>query len=123
MYGTNQIPNATNSSLTLTNLQFTNAGSYSVIVTNSFGSITSNPANLSIDLAGVSIALYPGVKIDGAVGLTYGIQYSSNLSNTNGWIGLTNLTFSQPTQIWYDSVPASLYQRFYRVLQGPIPIP
>jgi hypothetical protein len=122
-FGTNQIPNATNSALVLTNLQFTNAGSYSVVVTNDSGSITSNPANLTVDTADVAIALYPGLKIDGVVGLTYGIQYSTNLTNTNGWIGVTNLTFTQPTEIWYDAVPATLAERFYRVLPGPIPIP
>ena len=110
--------------LVLPNLQFTNAGAYTAIVFDSASNtVTSNPANLTINPAGVGIALYPGVKIDGVVGLIYGIQSSTNLANPNGWIGLTNLTFTQPTEIWYDSIPASLTQRFYRVLQGPIPIP
>src|ERR1039457_7594204 len=100
------------------------AAGYTVVVSNPSGSVTSAPpANLTINPAGVAIALYPGVKIDGVVGLTYGIQYSTDLANTNGWIGVTNLTFTQPTEIWYDSIPASMAQRFYRVLQGPIPIP
>jgi len=30
--------------------------------------------------AGVSLALYAGITIDGVVGLTCGIQYSTNLS-------------------------------------------
>ena len=110
--------------LVLTNLQSSDAGAYTVIVTNFYGSITSSPpANLIVDTAPVSIALYPGVKIDGVVGLVYGIQTSTNLANTNAWIGVTNLTFTVPTEIWYDSVPASLSTKFYRVLQGPIPIP
>ena len=114
----------TNSLLVLTNLQFTNAGAYTAIVLDSaFNSITSNPAILTVNPAGVAIALYPGVRIDGVVGLTYGIQFTTNLADTNSWLGLTNLTFSAATEIWYDSVPASLSQRFYRVLPGPIPIP
>ena len=118
------ISGATNQTLTLTNLQNSFAAGYTVVVSNSYGSVTSSPpANLVINPAGVAIALYPGVKIDGVVGYTYGIQYSANLADTNSWIGLTNLTFTQPTEIWYDSIPASLAQRFYRVLQGPIPIP
>ena len=118
------ITGATNQTLTLTNLQNSFAAGYTVVVSNPYGSVTSAPpANLTINPAGVAIALYPGVKIDGVVGLTYGIQSSSNLANTNGWIGVTNLTFTQPTEIWYDAIPASLAQRFYRVLQGPIPIP
>ena len=118
------ITGATNQTLTLTNLQNSFAAGYTVIVSNSYGSVTSAPpANLTINPAGVAIALYPGVKIDGVVGLTYGIQSSTNLANPNSWIGVTNLTFTQPTEIWYDAIPASLAQRFYRVLQGPIPIP
>ena len=118
------ISGATNQTLTLTNLQNSFATGYTVVVSNPYGSVTSAPpANLTIGAAPVVIALYPGVKIDGVVGLTYGIQYSTNMANTNGWIGLTNLTFTVPTEIWYDAIPASLAQRFYRVMQGPIPIP
>jgi len=118
------VSGATNALLILPNLQFTNAGAYTAIVFDSASnSVTSNPANLTINPAGVGIALYPGVKIDGVVGLIYGIQSSTNLADTNSWIGVTNLTFTVPTEIWYDSIPASLAQRFYRVLQGPIPIP
>ena len=42
------IPGATNSSLNLTNIQFTNAGSYSVVVTNFSGSVTSRVAVLRL---------------------------------------------------------------------------
>ncbi len=81
------------------------------------------PVVQTTNLISVTIALYPGVKIDGVVGLTYGIQYSTNLADTNSWIGVTNLTFTVPMEIWYDSVPASYPSKFFRVLQGPIPIP
>ena len=115
---------ATNQTLLLTNLQNSFAAAYTVVVTNLYGSVTSSPpANLTIEPAGVALFLYPGVQIGGVVGQTYGIQYSTNLANTNGWIGLTNLIFTIPTEVWYDSIPASLSQRFYRVLPGPIPIP
>ena len=40
--------NATNSTLSLTNLQIANAGYYAIIVTNSFGSITSSPVSLLV---------------------------------------------------------------------------
>ncbi len=41
-------PNATNTSLSLTNIQLTNAGTYSVIITNSSGSVTSSFAQLTV---------------------------------------------------------------------------
>jgi hypothetical protein len=42
------LPGKTNSSLALTNVQPANAGSYLVIISNAFGSITSSPALLSV---------------------------------------------------------------------------
>jgi uncharacterized protein YdaL len=45
---TNVVGGATNSTLTLTNVQGTNAGNYSVIITNSFGSATSAPVALTV---------------------------------------------------------------------------
>jgi hypothetical protein len=117
------IQGATGSSLVLTNLQLTNAGNYSVVISNSYGSITSSNAYLTINPAGVSLALYPGITVAGVAGFTYGIQYNTNLGNTNGWQGITNVTLVTPTQIWYDSLPATQGQRFYRVVPGPISIP
>ena len=75
-------------------------------------------------LPGVSIATYAGLTIDGAVGQTYGIQATTDLSNANGWAGVANVTLTQPTQIWYDSQStAQQPKRFYRVVAGPISIP
>lgn len=42
------VPGATNASLTLTNLDWTNAGNYAIIVTNSSGSVTSAPAYVGV---------------------------------------------------------------------------
>lgn len=117
------IEGASASSLVLTNLQLTDAGNYSVVVTNAYGSATSSSAYLTMNPAGVSLALYSGITIDGVVGLTYGIQYNSDLSNTNGWRGMANVTLSAPTQLWFDVRPASQPQRYYRVVPGPISIP
>ena len=78
------------------------------------------------DLLTVSIALYagfPGLTIDGVVGQTYGVQSTLDLSNTNSWVGRTNITLTTPTYLWYDSQPATQPQTYYRVLPGPISIP
>src|SRR5439155_1037241 len=48
---TNNLGGATNASLTVTNAQATNAGNYTVVVTNNFGSITSSPAALTVNFA------------------------------------------------------------------------
>ena len=117
------IVGATGSSLFLTNLQMADAGNYLVVVTNAYGSTTSSNAYLTMNPAGVSLALYSGITIDGVVGLTYGIQYSTDLSNTNGWRGMANVTLSVPTELWFDVQPASQPQRYYRVVPGPISVP
>ena len=120
MEGSNAISGATNFLLVLTNLQFTNAGTYTVVVSDTVTNITSQPAILTVNPAGTSIALYSGVTIVGVVGYTYGIQSTTNLSDPNSWVGVANVTLTMPTQIWYDSQPATLPQRYYRVVAGPI---
>ena len=114
---------ATGTSLVLTNLQATNAGRYKVVVSNPVGSITSSNAYLTIRPSDLALALYSGLTIEGAVGQTYGIQCSTNLDNTNGWWGLTNLTLQAPAELWLDVQPAAQFQRYYLVVPGPIPIP
>ena len=47
---TNLLAGATNYSLTLTNVQLTNAGNYSVVVANSYGSVTSSIATLTVQI-------------------------------------------------------------------------
>jgi hypothetical protein len=122
---------ATNAVLTITNAQANNAGSYSVTVSNAFGKAYSKPATLTVNPAGVVLALYPGLTIEGVIGQTYGVQSTTDLSNTNSWIGLTNITLTTTAHLWYDSQSArgcdsgaaSPPQRFYRVVAGPISIP
>jgi hypothetical protein len=116
------LPNATNQTLDLTGVQFTNAGLYSVVVTSPFGSITNAPEQVVVNPAGISVALYPGVTIQGVVGYSYLIQSTANLADTNSWVTVTNLTLTQPTELWIDtntdaSLPANA-QRFYQVLPG-----
>ena len=119
---------ATNSSLIMTNLQMTNTGNYVVLVTNVEGSVTSNPALLVMKVADVSVALVPlggtqntaALTVGGVSNKTYGVQFSSNLTS---WAGLTNLTLTAPTNVWLDPQGTTQATRFYRVGQGPIPIP
>jgi len=117
------ILNATNQILDLTTIQFTNAGLYSVVVSDPLGSVTNTPEQVVVNVAGVSLGIYPGVTINGAVGYNYIIQSTTNLSNTNSWVNVANVTLTQPVQLWVDTnVNASLPgnpQRYYQVLPGP----
>ncbi len=116
------LPSATNETLTLTSIQFANAGLYSVVVTSPLGSVTNTPEQVVVNPAGVSLGLFPGVIIQGVVGYSYIIQSTTNLSNTNSWCTKTNVTLTQPIQLWVDtntdtSLPGNPY-RFYQVLPG-----
>ena len=54
--------NDTNATLTLSPVNFTNAGAYSVVVSNSFGSVTSGVALVAVPVpgAGTNVAVYTG---------------------------------------------------------------
>jgi hypothetical protein len=116
------ISGATNSTLDFSSIQLTNAGLYSVVISSPLGSVTNAPAQVVVNPAGVSLGLYPGVTISGVVGYHYIIQTTTDLSNTNSWVTLTNLTLTQPIQLWVDtntdaSLPANPL-RLYQVLPG-----
>jgi hypothetical protein len=116
------ILNATNPTLAFTNIQFTNAGLYTVVVSNALGSVTNIPEQVVVNPAGVSLGLYPGVTISGVVGYNYIIQSTTNLANTNSWVTVDTLTLAQPIQLWVDTntdttLPANP-QRYYQVLPG-----
>jgi len=111
----------TNASLSFSNLQLTNAGAYSVEVTNLYGSDLSDAATLIVNPAGVTLGLYAGLTLSGSVGKTFGIQYAATLNSTTNWTTLTNVTLTQPVELWLDtSVDVSHGgKRFYRVVAVP----
>lgn len=116
------IPNATNDLLSLSSVQPASAGLYSVVVTSLLGSATNAPAQVVVNAAGVSLGFSPTLTIDGVSGYSYLIERTTDLTNTNSWLTLTNLTLTQPVQVWVDtSVDATSpfnSKYFYRVLPG-----
>jgi hypothetical protein len=117
------ILNATNATLTFPDIQFSDAGSYSVVVTSSLGSVTNSPAQVVVNPPGFSIGLYPGIMVTGTVGNSYVIQSSPDLSNSNDWTTLGTITLTAPVQLWVDtnidaSLPANP-RHFYRLVPGP----
>ncbi len=78
--------------LTLNNITAANTGAYSVIVSNSLGSITSASAQLTLVSPPVFQAVSPSNHIislswSTAAGQTYQLQYKSSLTSAN-WINL-----------------------------------
>jgi hypothetical protein len=95
---------------------------YSVVVTSPFGSVTNGAAQVIVEPAGVSLGFSPTLTISGVVGYSYIIQSAPNLTDTNAWLTVTNLTLTQPVQLWVDTnIDASSPfnpTHFYRVLPG-----
>jgi hypothetical protein len=106
--GTN-IAGATGASLSLTNVNAGQAGSYTVIVSNAAGSSTSTGAVLSL----LSLNMYAGLTIVGQAGGTYQIDYKNNLSATN-WTSLTNIVLPASPYLFIDTTSPSSASRFYR---------
>jgi hypothetical protein len=106
----------------LTSIQSTNAGLYWVVVSSALGSVTNTPAQVVVNPAGLSLGFCPALTISGVVGYSYIIQGAPNLTDTNAWVTLTNLTLTQPVELWVDTnVDATLPSnphRFYKVLPG-----
>ena len=118
--GTNLL-GATNATLTMQNVFLANAGAYSVAVTNAYGSVTSNPAMLTVLPLGITAPtmLTSGqfqFSFDTATGVNYAVEYSTNLTQwfpfvTLGGIGVP-LTLIDPNA-------AGSQQRFYRIVLTP----
>jgi len=112
------LADATASSYTRSNVEISDAGSYSVVITNVAGSVVSSNAILEVHLPAPpqidSIRLLPGgqieLRVSGVPG-HYAIESSTNFVN---WMELTNFVTSESV-FEYIEVETSLPQRFYRV--------
>jgi uncharacterized delta-60 repeat protein len=86
--GNNPIPGATNATLTLTNVQSSATASYSVVVTNSAGSVTSTGAMLTVSTAAVAptITTQPvGQMVVAGGGATFSVAATGNPAPTYQW--------------------------------------
>jgi pectate lyase len=119
------IANATNTTLTLANIQATNAGTYSVTVTNVAGSVTSTNAILTVSLGTPSKPQLSGfiynngtfsLTVNGDTGPDYIVQASTNLTD---WTSIFTNHSPIPPFVWTDLVASNFSQRFYRIQLGP----
>ena len=109
---------ATNWVLTLTNVQATNTGAYSVVVTNVAGSVTSAVALLTVEAATApsvmaqpaNLTAYTGatgtftVQADGTAPLSYQWYFNTNTPLANGTNATLTLTNIQPANAGSYSV-------------------
>ena len=125
---------ATNTFLILNNVQSPDAGSYTVMATNQWGSVVSQPAILSVDLTTPSASNMngpPSVCLSSVGMLDLGVPLISiNVTNVTVvridwssnflvWIPLLTLTNGGNTLYFTDPNAASQPQRFYRAVSQP----
>ena len=119
------VPNATNSILTLADVQTANAGVYTVIITNIAGNVTSANVTLAVSSGTLSqpqLSVLPvangmfNLTVNSDGGNPFVIQVSTNLIDWNSIY--TNLTPTFPVT-WTDSNADDFNQRFYRIKIGP----
>jgi hypothetical protein len=119
---TNPIPAATQAVLTLTNVTFADGGNYCVVVSNAFGTVTSQSAILRV-LAPPDFVLISGAGADVSVtfstvsGLLYTVQYNDTLG-PGGWLPLQGGFRRSGTgaPLIVPDPNTSEPQRFYRIL-------
>jgi len=122
-FNSTNIAGATNAVLLLSNLQATNLGLYSVIVTNIAGAQASSNATLSLiasaqpamQLSGPSAG---NVQLDclGQIGASYALETSTNLVD---WTTLTNIVADNAAFSFTPSVSPGDTQRYFRLRSGP----
>jgi hypothetical protein len=107
---------ATNATLTLTNVQPSQAGPYTVLVRNDIGAVESEPAILTYtDAADLVLSLRPAITVYGTIGRTYSIEFSDILARPPQWSFLGQITLTNTPQVFVDT-QAMQGERFYRVV-------
>jgi hypothetical protein len=117
----NAIANATNSSLFLTDLTASQAGVYSLLVTNAYGSASgaatltvTNPPPKSLFTAPVSLSGTGALlKLSVAAGNNYQLQASTNLRN---WVTVGTFVAMSTNALCLDAAATNASCRFYRLV-------
>ena len=98
-FGGSALDGATNASLTLTNVQFSQAGNYSVVITNVVGTASSSNATLSVNFPPASVRVVSVTNAHSGATVNVPVSLAAN-GNENG------LSFSlnfDPTKLTYVS--------------------
>ena len=110
----------TNATLTISNVQPAQAGSYYLVASNGVGHAQSNPALLSYtDASTLVLGVHPSLTIFGTTGRTYRIEFATETQGAAQWTAATNLTLTTTPEIWLDRDAAVGQSRFYRVILQP----
>jgi alpha-tubulin suppressor-like RCC1 family protein len=118
-YGTNLLSGATNSVLELASVRSSQTGSYTVVITNISGAVTSAPAMLSV-IPPVERKTVPALTLLGQLGSALNLEDTDTLGPSANWAALDNVALIRTPQWYFDLFTPLPPQRFYRASQpGP----
>jgi hypothetical protein len=92
------------------------SGGDQVVIANSFGSVTSRVAQLTVSFLGLDC--YAGIKVLGVPGRTYRIE-ATPAAGAADWLTLTNRVLPSSPSIWIDYESPTLPARLYRAAESP----
>jgi len=118
--GTNLVACSTNCWSELTNCQFCQSGTYTVVVSNTFGEVTSTPFMLNV-IPAVERRSVPGLKMVGEAGGSLNVEHTESLSPATNWLPLDIVNLTNSPQFWFDLTKPLPTQRFYRAWQAGSP--
>jgi hypothetical protein len=110
----------TSSDLVLTNMLFSQTGTYTVVVTNMYGAVTSAPVVLNV-IAAVERRPVPGVKVAGETASLLNVDYAASLSPAPIWTTLGSVSLTSTSQYYCDVTLPLPPQRYYRAWQTGTP--
>jgi hypothetical protein len=117
--GTNLIGCAS-SDLVLSNILLSQSGTYTMVVTNAFGAVTSAPVMLNV-ITPVVHRLVPGVNLIAPVGTSWSLGCRDDLGPTANWETMATMSLTNASQFCFDLSAPLPSQRFYRAWQSGTP--
>jgi hypothetical protein len=118
--GTNFLGCTTNCHFALTGVQFSQSGTYFVVVSNAVGAVTSAPFVLNV-IAAIERRPVPGVRLMGDIGSLLQVDSADFLSPVPNWTTLGSVSLSTNGAYWFDRTLPLAPQRFYRLWQTGAP--
>jgi hypothetical protein len=112
----NRVPltGQTGPTLSLTGLQVSQAGTYSITVTNAHGTNI-----FSVPLSLLDLKMHAGLVLAGPTNRTYRIEFLSEVGGTNTRQTLTNVTLTASPSVYFDLDPPNYPMRLYRAVLLP----
>jgi hypothetical protein len=123
-FNSSAISGAGSTGLQLTNVTAAQAGTYTLVVTNVAGAVTSAPAMLSV-IPPVERRMVPSLALLGQPGSLLNLDDADVLGPSAGWATFDSVTLTNSSQWYFDLSTPLPPQRFYRAWQtgGPSVIP